>query len=164
LLLQRAWYSGACILCSVSVHATGSAVWHTRHAYTQCCVHPTPPPPPQQAATMSLALFTNHTMCCAHPCCAMLCRFDLSIHFGLPDEPCRAAILQQYAHQLSQEDRAKLAAVSQGFSGRDLRDVCEQVRVAEQSLLPTQQSAITASLLGFGRQQQACSTSILFHG
>lgn len=65
---------------------------------------------------------------CAGSCCVVLCRFDLSIHFGLPDESCRADILQQYAHQLSQEDRARIAAVSQGFSGRDLRDVCEQVR------------------------------------
>lgn len=61
-----------------------------------------------------------------------LCRFDLSIHFGLPDEPCRAAILQQYAHQLTQEQRQQIAAVTQGFSGRDLRDVCEQVLIAMQ--------------------------------
>lgn len=73
--------------------------------------------------------------CCAVPCCGS-CRFDLSIHFGLPDEPCRAAILQQYAHQLTEADRDQLAAVTAGFSGRDLRDVCEQVRPIVPFLVP----------------------------
>jgi len=53
-------------------------------------------------------------------------RFDLSIHFGLPDEACRTAILQQYAHHLPEDDLARIAAKTPGFSGRDLRDVCEQ--------------------------------------
>lgn len=57
---------------------------------------------------------------------ALLSRFDLSIHFGLPDESCRTAILQQYAHQLTAAERGKIAAGTAGFSGRDLRDVCEQ--------------------------------------
>jgi len=81
-------------------------------------------------AVPSLALLSSGIQCRV-PCCAVLwctCRFDLSIHFGLPDEPCRAAILQQYAHQLTGADRDQLAAVTAGFSGRDLRDVCEQVR------------------------------------
>lgn len=68
-------------------------------------------------------------------CCAVLYRFDLSIHFGLPDEPCRASILQQYAHQLSEAERAKIATVTAGFSGRDLRDVCEQVSWVDDVLL-----------------------------
>ncbi|KAF6251022.1 P-loop containing nucleoside triphosphate hydrolase protein [Scenedesmus sp. NREL 46B-D3] len=57
---------------------------------------------------------------------ALLSRFGLSIHFGLPDEACRAAILQQYAHHLPDEALARIAAQTRGFAGRDLRDVCEQ--------------------------------------
>eukprot|EP00775_Hariotina_reticulata_P002482 gene2482-2786_t len=57
---------------------------------------------------------------------ALLSRFDLSVHFGLPDEACRTAILQQYAHHLPEDDLARIAAKTPGFSGRDLRDVCEQ--------------------------------------
>lgn len=50
----------------------------------------------------------------------------MSIHFPLPDEPCRAAILEQYAQQLSKQELEHLAHKTAGFSGRDLRDVCEQ--------------------------------------
>jgi AAA+ superfamily predicted ATPase len=55
-------------------------------------------------------------------------RFSFSLVFGLPDEPCRAQILKQYAKQLPEGDIGRLAAGTDGFSGRDLRDICEQVR------------------------------------
>lgn len=57
---------------------------------------------------------------------ALRSRFDAAVRFGLPDEPSRAQILAQYARHLSPPDLAALAAATGGFSGRDLRDVCEQ--------------------------------------
>eukprot|EP00878_Enallax_costatus_P021941 GHUV01023255.1.p1 GENE.GHUV01023255.1~~GHUV01023255.1.p1 ORF type:complete len:291 (+),score=55.39 GHUV01023255.1:158-1030(+) len=57
---------------------------------------------------------------------ALLSRFDVSIHFGLPDEQCRAAILQQYANHLNSQELSRIAEKTAGFSGRDLRDICEQ--------------------------------------
>ena len=80
------------------------------------------------ARVPSILFCSKSVFCCAVLWCVP-CRFDLSIHFGLPDEPCRTAILQQYAHQLSEADRHQIATVTGGFSGRDLRDVCEQVRL-----------------------------------
>lgn len=59
-------------------------------------------------------------------CCLCCCRFDLSIHFGLPDEQCRAAILHQYANHLESQELLRIAEKTAGFSGRDLRDICEQ--------------------------------------
>ena len=38
----------------------------------------------------------------------------------------RQQIMQQYATHLSEEDIAELARVTEGMSGRDLRDVAEQ--------------------------------------
>lgn len=49
--------------------------------------------------------------------------------FGLPDEPCRQQVLGRYAKQLPAAEAAQLARRTEGFSGRDLRDVCEQVRM-----------------------------------
>lgn len=57
-------------------------------------------------------------------------RFSFSLVFGLPDEGCRAQIIGRYAKQLAQDEAAKLAAETGGFSGRDMRDICEQVRGA----------------------------------
>ncbi|GBF90964.1 cell division cycle 48 [Raphidocelis subcapitata] len=57
---------------------------------------------------------------------ALLSRFSLSLEFGLPDAPCRSQILGRYAKQLPEAGRAELAAMTVGFSGRDLRDICEQ--------------------------------------
>ena len=48
-----------------------------------------------------------------------------SVMFDLPDVVTRAAILAQYARQLSDADRQAIAAATPGMSGRDLRDVCE---------------------------------------
>ena len=56
---------------------------------------------------------------------ALTSRFELAVSFPLPDAPTRAAILALYAQQLTDAERAELAAASDGASGRDLRDVCE---------------------------------------
>lgn len=39
---------------------------------------------------------------------------------------CREKIVGQYAKQLTVEERRKVASVTQGASGRDLKAVCEQ--------------------------------------
>lgn len=53
-------------------------------------------------------------------------RFNTSVQFGLPDEACRAQILQQYAKHLKEEDLAMLAKATPGLAGRDLKDLSEQ--------------------------------------
>ncbi|KAG6552815.1 hypothetical protein Mapa_005763 [Marchantia paleacea] len=57
---------------------------------------------------------------------ALLSRFDSSILFNLPDLVTRQDIAAQYAQHLSATELASLAAVSEGMSGRDLHDICQQ--------------------------------------
>ncbi|KAK8799912.1 hypothetical protein WA588_002733 [Blastocystis sp. NMH] len=56
---------------------------------------------------------------------ALLSRFDLQLHFGLPDVAARKAIFGRYAKQLSDTELQQLAELSDGMSGRDIRDSCE---------------------------------------
>jgi hypothetical protein len=55
---------------------------------------------------------------------ALLSRFNLRVHFPLPDAGERAAILGRYARHLTGEELARLAAGAEGRSGRELEDVC----------------------------------------
>ena len=64
----------------------------------------------------------------------MLSRIDLSIKFDLPDKLSRSAIFRRYAKQLSDEERGKLSEKSEGFSGRNISDVCKSTRVLTQTL------------------------------
>jgi len=57
---------------------------------------------------------------------ALMSRFDLSISFPLPKERARVMIFNQYAKHLSTDDLRVLAAESEGFSGRDIKDACKQ--------------------------------------
>lgn len=57
---------------------------------------------------------------------ALMSRFDVVVRFPLPDLETRAAILSLYAKQLSDEDLKTVAKISEGFSGRELLDVCEE--------------------------------------
>ncbi|XP_024542367.1 26S proteasome regulatory subunit 10B homolog A isoform X1 [Selaginella moellendorffii] len=57
---------------------------------------------------------------------ALLSRFDASITFDLPDLQTREEIVAQYARHLSRKELSSVAATSEGMSGRDLRDVCQQ--------------------------------------
>lgn len=95
---------------------------------------------------------------------ALRSRFSATIQFGLPTNECRMAILKQYAKQLSDEDIVKLATVTEGMSGRDLRDICEvaerhwatmiiQGQVSEDSLpgLDTYLASTDARRHSFGR-------------
>ncbi len=55
---------------------------------------------------------------------ALLSRFNLFVHFPLPDLEERAAILGYYAKHLGPEELRSLAAPSEGRSGRELEDAC----------------------------------------
>ncbi|KAG9439893.1 hypothetical protein H6P81_020058 [Aristolochia fimbriata] len=57
---------------------------------------------------------------------ALISRFDSMITFGLPDQQTREEIAAQYARHLNKSELAKFAAVAEGMSGRDIRDVCQQ--------------------------------------
>lgn len=56
---------------------------------------------------------------------AMLSRIDLSIKFSLPDKHSRAAIFGRYAKHLNPEQLGFLAEETEGFSGRNISDVCK---------------------------------------
>ena len=49
----------------------------------------------------------------------------MQLHFGLPDVSARKAIFGRYAKQLSDAELEQLAELSDGMSGRDIRDSCE---------------------------------------
>eukprot|EP00741_Cyanophora_paradoxa_P019246 tig00000215_g18581.t1 len=55
---------------------------------------------------------------------AVMSRFDIVVRFGLPDAAARAAIFACFAKQLPQADLEALAGATEGFSGRDIHDVC----------------------------------------
>jgi hypothetical protein len=55
---------------------------------------------------------------------ALLSRFDRAIPFPLPDEAERAAIVGSYARHLGDGERAELAGLSVGRSGREIEDGC----------------------------------------
>ncbi|MCS7205426.1 MAG: ATP-binding protein [Leptospiraceae bacterium] len=56
---------------------------------------------------------------------ALLSRFDVIIHFPLPDASERYKIFRKYIKHLKNEEVIELAKISQGFSGRNIKDVCE---------------------------------------
>lgn len=55
---------------------------------------------------------------------ALQSRFNLFVHFPLPEADERAAILGYYAKHLDAEERGRLAALTAGRSGRELEDAC----------------------------------------
>ncbi|XP_031743223.1 ATPase family AAA domain-containing protein 1-B isoform X2 [Cucumis sativus] len=57
---------------------------------------------------------------------ALISRFDMMITFGLPDERNREEIAAQYAKQLTQPELKEFARNTEGMSGRDIRDICQQ--------------------------------------
>ena len=63
-------------------------------------------------------------------------RFNTSVEFGLPDQACRAQILQQYAKHLKEEELATIAEVTPGLAGRDLKDLSEQAERRWASKVP----------------------------
>ncbi|KAL9273358.1 Proteasome-activating nucleotidase-like protein [Drosera capensis] len=57
---------------------------------------------------------------------ALISRFDSMITFGLPDYQNRQEVAAQYAKHLSKTELADFASYTEGMSGRDIRDVCQQ--------------------------------------
>lgn len=57
---------------------------------------------------------------------ALISRFDSIICFNLPDQRTREEIASQYAKHLSKSEIAQFALATDGMSGRDIRDVCQQ--------------------------------------
>eukprot|EP00178_Gracilaria_changii_P025520 TRINITY_DN78618_c0_g1_i1.p1 TRINITY_DN78618_c0_g1~~TRINITY_DN78618_c0_g1_i1.p1 ORF type:complete len:574 (+),score=70.68 TRINITY_DN78618_c0_g1_i1:161-1882(+) len=57
---------------------------------------------------------------------ALMSRFDVVVSFPLPDMETRAAVLALYAKHLSKDELGRIAQDSEGFSGRELLDVCEE--------------------------------------
>ncbi|KAF7811210.1 cell division control protein 48 [Senna tora] len=57
---------------------------------------------------------------------ALISRFDTMITFGLPDHHNRKEIAAKYAKHLKDSELDQIARVTEGMSGRDIRDVCLQ--------------------------------------
>lgn len=57
---------------------------------------------------------------------ALISRFDSIICFNLPDQRTRQEIASQYAKHLKDSDMVQFAVATEGMSGRDIRDVCQQ--------------------------------------
>ncbi len=56
---------------------------------------------------------------------ALRSRFDLAITFGLPSLETREQIVTAFTHHLSTAQRRQLAQSLEGFSGRNIKEVCE---------------------------------------
>jgi len=56
---------------------------------------------------------------------ALLSRFDQTIHFPLPNDKERAAIFSNYATHLKADETTALGEISDGLSGRNIKDICE---------------------------------------
>nr|GMD97127.1 cell division cycle protein 48 homolog [Ipomoea batatas] len=54
-------------------------------------------------------------------------RFDAMIVFPLPDQQTRKEIGAQYAKHLTESELSEFSKATEGFSGRDIRNVCQQV-------------------------------------
>ena len=57
---------------------------------------------------------------------ALISRFDSIICFNLPDQRTREEIASQYAKHLDNSEIVQFASATDGMSGRDIRDVCQQ--------------------------------------
>ncbi|KAH9609607.1 hypothetical protein KSS87_014079 [Heliosperma pusillum] len=57
---------------------------------------------------------------------ALISRFESIIFFGLPDQQIRQKIAAMYAKHLSVSEMMEFALATEGFSGRDIRDACQQ--------------------------------------
>lgn len=56
---------------------------------------------------------------------ALISRFDHTVHFSLPGSKERVAILRNYARNLKDEELQVVADKTEGFSGRNLKDMCD---------------------------------------
>ena len=58
---------------------------------------------------------------------ALLSRFEITIHFPLPNSDEIAEILKSYAKHLSEAERKELGSLLESESGRGIKDFCESV-------------------------------------
>lgn len=56
---------------------------------------------------------------------ALLSRYDVIIHYSLPDSETRKLIFKKYAKQLSRFTLNELSELSEGLSNRDIKEICE---------------------------------------
>jgi Cdc6-like AAA superfamily ATPase len=56
---------------------------------------------------------------------ALLSRFSITIYFPLPDENDREEIIKTYAKHLSSEEIKTFSKLTEGFSVRDIKEICE---------------------------------------
>ena len=57
---------------------------------------------------------------------ALISRFDASVYFHLPNLEERIAIFGNYAQHLSTNELERIGQESEGVSGRNIKDICEQ--------------------------------------
>lgn len=57
---------------------------------------------------------------------ALISRFNVIVKYDLPNAATRAAIFKMYAKQLTPLECDELSDLSEGLSGRGIKDVCEQ--------------------------------------
>ncbi|KAJ9689802.1 hypothetical protein PVL29_012464 [Vitis rotundifolia] len=57
---------------------------------------------------------------------ALISRFDSMITFGLPENQDRQKIAAQFAKHLTESELVEFATATEGMSGRDIRDICQQ--------------------------------------
>ncbi len=67
---------------------------------------------------------TNRAMDLDH---ALLSRFDVIIRFPFPSTEERFKIFKKYIKHLNDKEISYLANISDGFSGRNIKDICENV-------------------------------------
>ncbi len=72
---------------------------------------------------------------------ALISRFDTIIRFPMPNQEERVKIFAKYIKHLTIEQIKKLAEISEGFSGRNIKDTCEMAerRWARQLILEKKQ-------------------------
>lgn len=75
---------------------------------------------------------------------ALLSRFDTIIRFKLPDTNERYNIFRKYIHHLTQQEMEILARISEGFSGRNIKDTCEMAERKWARILILEKKEITA--------------------
>ncbi|KAF0719418.1 Aste57867_1051 [Aphanomyces stellatus] len=75
---------------------------------------------------------------------ALLSRFNLTIRYELPNVATRQAVFQRYAKQLKDDELRQLASKSDGWSCRDIKEICEYTerKWASQVLRKQHQQAV----------------------
>lgn len=75
---------------------------------------------------------------------ALISRFDQTIYFPLPNEMERSAIFSNYAKHFSEDELKALSKISDGLSGRNIKDICEYAerRWARKLIIKKQEASV----------------------